>query len=60
MRQVDEVTTRLEEEIAALYYEHSWRKKPEAPSVTPGSAQEVGELEAVTMTRDPQVTEEAR
>jgi 1-acyl-sn-glycerol-3-phosphate acyltransferase len=27
-RQVDEVTARLEEEIATLYYEHSWRKKP--------------------------------
>src|ERR1700691_2715336 len=60
MRQVDQVTTRLEEQIAALYYEHSWRKKPEAPAVAPGSGSDVGELEAVTMTRDLQVTEEAR
>jgi 1-acyl-sn-glycerol-3-phosphate acyltransferase len=60
MRQVDQVTTRLEEQIAALYYEHSWRKKSEAPAVAPGSGSDVGELEAVTMTRDLQVTEEAR
>jgi 1-acyl-sn-glycerol-3-phosphate acyltransferase len=28
MKQVDEVTARLEQEIARLYYEHSWRKNP--------------------------------
>ncbi len=28
MRQVDEVTARLEEKIASLYYEHSWRQRP--------------------------------
>jgi len=27
MKQVDEVTKLLEEQVAALYYEHSWRKK---------------------------------
>ncbi|HEX3661643.1 MAG TPA: lysophospholipid acyltransferase family protein [Acidobacteriaceae bacterium] len=28
MKQVDAVTAELEERIAALYYEHSWRKRP--------------------------------
>lgn len=28
MKQVDEVTARLEEKIATLYYEHSWRQRP--------------------------------
>ncbi len=58
MKQVDEVTARLEEQIAALYYEHSWRKKPEGSAG--GSSDGIGDLEAVTVSRDVQVTEEAR
>lgn len=30
MKQVDEVTAALQERISGLYYEHSWRKRPEA------------------------------
>lgn len=38
MKQVDEVTTRLQERIAGLYYEHSWRKRPlEAPDTMAGA-----------------------
>ena len=75
MKQVDEVTTRLEQEIAALYYEHSWRKKPEQGGpgreqnrreplaegqAGPATEHEVGKLEAVRISRDLDVTEEAR
>jgi 1-acyl-sn-glycerol-3-phosphate acyltransferase len=61
MKQVDEVTKLLEEQIAALYYEHSWRKKPAAPAATPGTTRnEIGNLEAVTISRDLHETEEAR
>jgi 1-acyl-sn-glycerol-3-phosphate acyltransferase len=59
MKQVDEVTKLLEEQIAALYYEHSWRKKPAAPSATPGK-NETWDLEAVTISRNLHETEEAR
>jgi 1-acyl-sn-glycerol-3-phosphate acyltransferase len=61
MKQVDEVTKLLEEQVAALYYEHSWRKKPAAPSATPGKNEnETGHLEAVTISRNLHETEEAR
>ncbi len=30
MKDVDDVTAKLQKRISALYYEHSWRKKPEA------------------------------
>jgi 1-acyl-sn-glycerol-3-phosphate acyltransferase len=62
MKQVDELTMRLEEQIAALYYEHSWRKKPDAPPGTPGPGQSAGaELEVVTISRDLEgLAEEAR
>ena len=59
-RQVDEVTARLEEEIATLYYEHSWRKRAEPGSATASTAAEVGHLETVTISRNQQETEEAR
>ncbi|MFZ0271683.1 MAG: lysophospholipid acyltransferase family protein [Acidobacteriaceae bacterium] len=59
MKQVNELTTLLEERVAALYYEHSWRKRSEAPSATPERGAEVGKLEAV-VSRDLHETEEAR
>jgi 1-acyl-sn-glycerol-3-phosphate acyltransferase len=75
MAQVEALTARLEEEIATLYYEHSWRKKPEPQGSSldhngmepPAGAENdsprgraVGKLEAVTISRDGEVTEEAR
>ncbi len=62
MKQVDELTTILEERIAGLYYEHSWRKRSDAPSATPGQNATAGaELGAITISRDLQeLTEEAR
>jgi len=75
MKQVEEVTARLEEEIAALYYEHSWRKKTEQNGPPPEhngteplagvqadspQGRDVGKLEAVRISRDLEVTEEAR
>jgi len=74
-RQLNELTAILEERVAALYYEHSWRKRPSAPSTTPdgstmkeGSAPQegtavqtpVGNLAEVTISRDLQESEEAR
>lgn len=35
MKQLDDVTARLEERIAGLYYEHSWLTRPETPAVEP-------------------------
>jgi 1-acyl-sn-glycerol-3-phosphate acyltransferase len=32
MKNVDEITAQIEERISGLYYEHSWRKKPELPA----------------------------
>lgn len=48
-KQIDEVTAELEERIAALYYEHSWRKRPEqaAAALEPGPFDK-RELAAVT------------
>jgi len=43
MKNVDEVTAAVQERIAALYYEHSWRKRPGVASVN---------LEATTHARD--------
>lgn len=37
MKQVDEVTAALRERISGLYYEHSWRKRPE-PEEMEGAA----------------------
>jgi 1-acyl-sn-glycerol-3-phosphate acyltransferase len=59
MKQVNELTELLEERVAALYYEHSWRKKAEVPSGTPERGPKVGQLEAV-VSRDLRETEEAR
>jgi 1-acyl-sn-glycerol-3-phosphate acyltransferase len=60
MKQVNELTALLEERVAALYYEHSWRKKAEALAATPPGTAEVGNLETVTISRDLRETEEAR
>lgn len=59
MKQVDELTARLEERIAWLYHEHSWQKYSEAPSAG-AEGGDVGHLEPVTIARDLQDTEEAR
>lgn len=60
MKQVDELTARLEEEIAALYYEHSWRKRPARGEMPGQNGSGIGDLEAITISRDLEVTEEAR
>jgi 1-acyl-sn-glycerol-3-phosphate acyltransferase len=59
-KQVNELTTRLEQRVAALYDEHSWQKKAAAPPANAGGAAGVGHLEAVGIARDVQATEEAR
>jgi len=51
MKQVDEVTAELEERIAALYYEHSWRKRP-AIGTGQERNHEGGALEELTVSRD--------
>jgi len=51
MKQVDEVTAVLEERIGALYYEHSWRKRP-AGAAAPGRNHEGAELAELTVSRD--------
>ena len=76
IRQVEELTTRLEEAVAALYYEHSWRKKPADLVARPGNAVavrataphnsisnptlDVGSLEEGTISRNLHETEGAR
>jgi 1-acyl-sn-glycerol-3-phosphate acyltransferase len=59
MKQVNELTSLLEERVSALYYEHSWRKKAAVPPASPERSAEVGKLEAV-ISRDLHATEEAR
>lgn len=59
MKQVDELTARLEERVASLYHEHSWQKYSEAPSAQ-AEGRDVGHLEPVTIARDLHDTEEAR
>ena len=59
-KQVNELTTRLEERVAALYDEHSWHKTGAAPAATAESSTQVGHLKAVSIARDLQATEEAR
>lgn len=51
MKQVDGVTTELEERIAALYYEHSWRKRP-AIAAGPERIHEGADLAELTVSRD--------
>lgn len=51
MKQVDTVTAELEERIAGLYYEHSWRKRTEI-GAGPGRNHEGGELAELTVSRD--------
>jgi 1-acyl-sn-glycerol-3-phosphate acyltransferase len=58
-KQINELTTLLEERVAALYYEHSWRKKAEAQGATPEHNGGVG-MEPVTISRDLEETGEAR
>ena len=59
-KQVNELTTRLEERVAALYDEHSCQKISAAPSAKADSSADVGHLEAVNIARDLQATEEAQ
>ncbi len=59
-KQVNELTTRLEERVAALYDEHSWQKSAEAPSAQAANSTDVGHLDAVSIARDLQATEEAQ
>jgi 1-acyl-sn-glycerol-3-phosphate acyltransferase len=47
MKQIDEVTARLQETIAGLYYEHSWLK----PAEHPPAERKQPELAAVTTAR---------
>jgi 1-acyl-sn-glycerol-3-phosphate acyltransferase len=51
MKQVDVVTAELEERIAALYYEHSWRKRP-AIAAEPERNHEGGDLAELTVSQD--------
>ncbi|MGA7522520.1 MAG: lysophospholipid acyltransferase family protein [Acidobacteriaceae bacterium] len=51
MKQVDAVTAELEERIAALYYEHSWRKRPEIEG-GPERNHEGGNLAELTVSPD--------
>jgi len=60
MKQVNELTARLEERVAALYDEHSWKKFAVEPSPQPEGGNNAGHLEAVGIARDLQETEEAR
>ena len=74
-RQMNELTAILEERVATLYYEHSWRKRPQAPPAilerrtiegdSPAQRQiaaqtMVGNLEEVSISRDLHESEEAR
>jgi 1-acyl-sn-glycerol-3-phosphate acyltransferase len=60
MKQVDELTSQLEEQIARMYYEHSWRNRPEAEPPA-RSESGTGEPESATMKQDlpTEITEEA-
>jgi len=59
-RQVNELTTRLEERVAALYDEHSWQKSSEGSSAQRAERSSDGEHLETVVTRDLQATEEAR
>jgi 1-acyl-sn-glycerol-3-phosphate acyltransferase len=52
MKQVDAVTAELEERIAALYYEHSWRKRPEIAGTPERNANDGGDWAGLTVSRD--------
>jgi 1-acyl-sn-glycerol-3-phosphate acyltransferase len=60
MKQVNELTARLEERGSALYYEHSWRKKADGAAAIQERGAAAGNLESVTISRDLHETEEAR
>ena len=53
MKQVDAVTAQLEERIASLYYEHSWRKRPDVTAAPERSAQAGGDLAELTVSPEP-------
>jgi 1-acyl-sn-glycerol-3-phosphate acyltransferase len=57
MKQVNDLTARLEERVAALYYEHSWRKKADE---APGRSADVANLGTVPISRGMEEAEEAR
>jgi len=59
-KQVNELTTRLEERVAALYDEHSWQKNSEALPVRADNSSGVGITEPVSIARDLAATEEAQ
>ncbi|HEX4037809.1 MAG TPA: lysophospholipid acyltransferase family protein [Acidobacteriaceae bacterium] len=50
MKQVDDLTAQLEQEIARMYYEHSWRKRPE--SEAPENLHGAGGLKSATIVQD--------
>lgn len=58
MKQVDELTARLEQRVAALYHEHSWQGTTAPAPAARGTG--VGPLETVGIARDLKDTEEAR
>lgn len=60
MKQVDELTAQLEERIVGMYYEHSWRNRPE-PESPKQSTTHREELESATIVKglSRQMTEEA-
>jgi 1-acyl-sn-glycerol-3-phosphate acyltransferase len=59
-KQVNELTTRLEERVAALYHEHSRQKISEAQPAKGDNSRDAGHLEAVSIARDLEATEEAQ
>jgi len=61
MKQTDELTAQLEEQIARMYYEHSWRKRPETEAPAPGQTIGTAKLKSATMVQDlpREMTEEA-
>jgi 1-acyl-sn-glycerol-3-phosphate acyltransferase len=59
-KQVNELTTRLEQRVAALYDEHSWQQTSSAPPVKVDRSTGVGPLEPLSIARDLEATEEAQ
>lgn len=58
-KQVDELTKRLEEEIARMYYEHSWLAPPALQDGAPSSrSAESREMAAVTISHHPNLAQE--
>lgn len=59
MKQVDDLTAKLEEQIAQMYYEHSWRKRPETEA--PENVGETRQMESARIGQNvsSQMTQEA-